>query len=110
MAKVAVSTSLPIREAKHLEIHPLAPLNANEIKNAVSIIRAQWPSGTDLHFKAITLQEPAKEEAAPFLEAEFYGQNLPNIDRRVFVTYYLRLTVRPLCIQVDYFRANKRIG
>lgn len=93
MSTEAVSTSLPVRTTKQSVVHPLAPLNADEIKNAVSLVHAQWPSNTDLHFKAITLQEPAKAEAVPYIEAEFNGYNLPSIDRRVFLTYYLRKTV-----------------
>ena len=94
MAKVAVSTSLPIRTAEHVDFHPLAPINADEIQNTVGLIRSQWPAETDLHFKQITLQEPAKAEMVHYLEADFHGYDLPQIDRRVVVTYYLRLTVR----------------
>lgn len=93
MATESISTSLPMRgPSKQTETHPLAPINASEISNAVSLIRAQWPQGQDLHFKAITLQEPAKAEMVPYLEAESSGSALPTIQRRVFVTYYLRKT------------------
>ncbi len=88
------SASLPVRTTKQSIIHPLAPISANEIEGAVAIIKFQWPTDTDLHFKAITLQEPAKAEAVPYIEAEFHGADLPHIDRRVFCTYYLRQTVR----------------
>jgi primary-amine oxidase len=88
-----VSTSLPIRAAKTDEVHPLAPISPDEVKNAVALVKAQWPANTDLHFKAITLQEPAKAEAVPYIEAEFHGYQLPQIDRRIFVSYYLRQTV-----------------
>lgn len=88
-----VSTSLPTRTAKTDEVHPLAPISPDEVKNAVALVRAQWPANTDLHFKAITLQEPAKAEAVPYIEAEFHGYQLPQIDRRIFVSYYLRQTV-----------------
>jgi hypothetical protein len=33
-----------------------------------------------------------------YIEAEFYGNQLPHIDRRVFVTYYLRQTVRQMSV------------
>lgn len=93
MATESISSAfLPVRTAKQSNIHPLAPINATEIENAVAIIKLQWPGDTDLHFKAITLQEPAKAEAVPYIEAEFHGGDLPHIDRRVFVTYYLRQT------------------
>ena len=88
-----MAASLPVREQKQNEVHPLAPVNAQEIEATAALIKGQWPSGTDLHFKALTLQEPAKAEMVPYLEADFLGQRLPHIDRRVFVTYYLRKTV-----------------
>ncbi|TKA23632.1 hypothetical protein B0A50_07466 [Salinomyces thailandicus] len=91
MATESVS-SLPIRAAKQTAIHPLAPLNADEIRAASALIRSQWPTGIDLHYKSVTLEEPAKAEAVPFLEAFHSGQNVPTIDRRVLVTYYLRKT------------------
>lgn len=114
MSTQAVETSLPVRVAKQNNVHPLAPLNADEIKNAVTLIRTQWPDNTDIHFKHITLEEPAKAECVPYLEAEFHGDQLPSIDRRVLVTYYLRKTnkfheaIANLSTQrVDY---NVRLG
>lgn len=83
---------LPIRTTTSSLVHPLAPIDAQEIKQAASFVRAQWPAGTDLHFKSITLQEPAKTETIPYLEAHISGQSLPKIDRRVTVTYYIRKT------------------
>ena len=88
-----VSTSLPTRAARRDDVHPLAPISADEIQNAVTLVKSQWPANTGLQFKAITLQEPAKSEAVPYIEAEFHGYDLPQIDRRVFVSYYLRQTV-----------------
>jgi len=87
------STSLPVRTSKQSVTHPLAPLSAQEIQAASSLIYNQWPENTDLQFKVITLNEPAKAEMVPYLEAEFQGQRLPNIDRRVMVAYYIRKTV-----------------
>lgn len=89
-----IESSLPVRTAAQSSTHPLAPVNAAEIKQAVSYVRAQWPADTDLHFKCITLQEPAKKEVVPYLEAEASGTTVPQIDRRVLVTYYIRRTVR----------------
>lgn len=95
MATESVSSaSLPLRPSAQAVAHPLAPLTGSEIHNASSLIKAQWPSGTDLHFKAVTLQEPSKADTVPFLEAEFHGWDLPQIERKVFVNYYLRSTVR----------------
>ena len=93
MATESISTSLPLRPAKQTDAHPLAPLSADEIRSAVSIIKSQWPANVDLHFKAVTLEEPAKAEAVPYVEAEFHGYDLPNIDRKAFLNYYIRLTV-----------------
>lgn len=87
------STSLPVRTSKQSVTHPLAPLSAQEIQAASSLIYNQWPENTDLQFKVITLNEPAKVEMIPYLEAEFQGQRLPSIDRRVMVAYYIRKTV-----------------
>ena len=93
-----VSTSSAKGAAYRSEVHPLAPINADEIQNAVALVKQQWPANTDLHFKALTLQEPAKAEAVPYIEAEFHGYDLPQIERRVFVSYYLRQTVLALLI------------
>lgn len=87
------NTSLPVRTSKATVAHPLAPLSAQEIQEASSLIRNQWPEKTDLQFKVLTLEEPAKAEMVPFLEAEFKGQGLPSIDRRVQIAYYIRKTV-----------------
>jgi len=87
-------SSLPVWAAKQSATHPLAPIDATEIRQAVSSVQSQWPAGTDLHFRSITLQEPAKKEVVPYLDASALGATLPQIDRRVFVTYYIRKTVR----------------
>jgi primary-amine oxidase len=87
------STSLPVRTSKTTVSHPLAPLSAQEIHEASSLIRNQWPEKTDLQFKVLTLEEPAKAEMVPFLEAEFKGQSTSSIDRRVSIAYYIRKTV-----------------
>jgi primary-amine oxidase len=87
------STSLPVRTSKTTVSHPLAPLSAQEIQEASSLIRNQWPEKTDLQFKVLTLEEPAKAEMVPFLEAEFKGQSTSSIDRRVSIAYYIRKTV-----------------
>ncbi|KZF21758.1 hypothetical protein L228DRAFT_221769 [Xylona heveae TC161] len=73
-------------------IHPLAPLSASEIVTGSKLIKELYPAETDIHFKAITLAEPAKQEAIPFLNAEHNGKPLPTIHRRAFVCYYIRNT------------------
>ena len=86
------STALPIRTTKQVNSHAFAPLSKYEINAAADFIRSQWPEGTDFQFKAVTLHEPAKSEAIPYLAAERNGQTTPSIDRRAFVNYYIRKT------------------
>lgn len=75
--------------------HPIGPLTASEISASSKLIKEQWPQGTDIQFKVITLKEPNKSELVPFLAAEHAGHTLPfeSIDRRSFVNYYIRNTV-----------------
>ena len=101
MATESIAAPPPVYTAKHSEIHPLAPISADEIQNAVSIIKSQWPADTKFQFKSVTLQEPAKAEIVPYIEAEFHGHDLPNIDRRIFVTYYIRNTVSSVNAQAE---------
>ena len=84
----------PVAEAlKQSVSHPLCPITASEIKNTAQLIRRLYPSKTELQFKAITLEEPLKAQLAPYLQAEHQGARLPKIDRKAFVSYYLRNTV-----------------
>ncbi len=84
----------PVNEAiKQIATHPLCPITASEIKRSAELIKRCWPSKTSFHFKAITLEEPAKTELVPYLDAEHKGSRLPHIDRRAFVSYYIRNTV-----------------
>ncbi|KAH6643583.1 copper amine oxidase [Boeremia exigua] len=87
-----IATDAAPRATKAVASHPLAPLSASEITTAASIIKASWPAHTDLHFKAITLQEPPKVEVLKYLEAEHAGSPLPGISRKAFVNYYIRNT------------------
>lgn len=73
--------------------HPLAPLSADEIKNAATLIRAFWPTNIDLLFKVITLEEPPKVEVIRFLEAEAKGETATFPARKASVAYYIRKTV-----------------
>lgn len=75
-------------------IHPLGPLSAEEISRSANLIRGAWPEGTKFQFKVITLSEPAKVQLIPYLDAEKKGQATSPIDRRSFVGYYIRNTVR----------------
>lgn len=78
--------------AKALSVHPFAPLSADEITYTASLVQAQWPEGTDLHFKTITLEEPPKAEVLPLLEKEHSGEPLPSLARKAFACYFIRRT------------------
>lgn len=86
------SSSLPIRTAKRVDSHPFAPLSRDELATASGLVQSQWPVGTDLQFKAVTLEEPAKVEAVPYLAALRNGDSPASIDRKAFVNYYIRKT------------------
>ena len=88
------------KSAGAVQQHPLGPLTANEITESARLIRAVWPSNTDIQFKSITLQEPDKSELVPFLEAEHGGRQAAKIERRAFVVYYIRNTVSVLFAKV----------
>lgn len=81
------------QETKALPSHPLAPLSSAEITAAAAIIKASWPAHTDLHFKAVTLEEPPKSEVLGYLDAEHNSKSLPVIGRQAFLNYYIRNTV-----------------
>lgn len=93
MSLQTATDSLPVRTSRRTSAHPFAPLSGDEIRTAASLIQGQWPENIDLQFKAVTLEEPVKAEAIPFLQAERSGQRLPSIDRKAFVNYYVRKTV-----------------
>ena len=89
----------------HSVAHPLCPLSGSEISTTSEIIRSVWPENTDLRFKVITLEEPSKHDLAPYIEAEHSGARLPQLERRVFVTYYIRNTVSSIT-SIAMNRAN----
>ena len=79
--------------AKRASIHPLSPLTSREIVKSAELIRGIYPQKTNLQFKIVTLQEPEKAQLIPFLESEHRGAQVPRIDRKAFVNYYIRNTV-----------------
>ena len=79
---------------QQLPSHPLCPLTAAEIRTAAEAVKAMYSGRPDIHFKILTLDEPEKALLVPFLDAEHAGRQLPQIDRKVFVAYYIRNTVR----------------
>ncbi|MCJ1240084.1 hypothetical protein MMC14_008084 [Varicellaria rhodocarpa] len=78
--------------AKRASIHPLSPLTSREIVKSAELIRGIYPQKTNLQFKIVTLQEPEKAQLIPFLESEHRGAQVPRIDRKAFVNYYIRNT------------------
>ena len=78
---------------KQIPAHPLCPITAAEIKQSAHLIKRLYPAKTDFSFKAITLEEPDKAQLVPYLDAEHSGGRLPYIERKIFVSYYLRNTV-----------------
>lgn len=90
--------------------HPLGPLTAAEIKESTRLIKASWPSNTNLQFKVITLREPTKSELVPFLTAEHAGQSTPTIDRKSFVVYYIRNTVSTSLQRLDHLTDTIILG
>jgi len=88
-----LATDAAPRTAKTVPSHPLAPLSAEELRTAASIIKASWPARTDLHFKVVTLQEPPKAEVVKYLDAEHGNKPLPAVSRKAFINYYIRHTV-----------------
>ena len=82
-----------IGAAKQAQIHPLSPLTSSEISASAGFIKGLYPPKTDLLFKTITLEEPAKALVAPYLDAEHVGRAAGRIDRKAFINYYIRNTV-----------------
>ncbi|KAL9634222.1 MAG: hypothetical protein Q9164_004221 [Protoblastenia rupestris] len=76
----------------HTAEHPLCPLTASEIKKSAELVRSIFPARPEIQFKAITLEEPEKAVLAPYLDAEHAGKRVPRIERKAFVSYYIRNT------------------
>ena len=96
MSTEQISTVAELGWAKQVAVHPLSPLTPSEIARAADFTRNLYPSSIKLQFKAVTLEEPEKSRLVPYLDAEHGGRRLPSIDRKAFVSYYIRNTVSPL--------------
>ncbi|KAL3423343.1 copper amine oxidase [Phlyctema vagabunda] len=94
--------------------HPLGPLTAAEITESARIIKGLWPGATDIQFKSITLQEPKKTDLVPFLTAEHGASQLPTVERRSFVVYYIRNTDKLheaiVSLSLGKVESNLRLG
>lgn len=85
----------PVAQAvKQISDHPLCPLTASEIERAGAAVKGIYSGSPEIQFKVITLEEPEKALLVPFLDAEHAGSKLPKLERRAFVSYYLRNAVR----------------
>lgn len=93
MSTHQVSWSPSVVASTKVASHPLSPLSAFEISRSSQLMRALYPSHTDLHFKVVTLEEPKKAQLIPYLDAEHHGGTRPPLDRKAFVCYYIRNTV-----------------
>jgi primary-amine oxidase len=82
-------------------VHPLDPLSADEITAASAAIRGSYPAGSPIHFKAITLEEPAKSSIVACLDAEHGGSSLPPIPRQAYVLYTMSNTNKTFEAIVD---------
>ncbi|KZT55201.1 hypothetical protein CALCODRAFT_518892 [Calocera cornea HHB12733] len=72
------------------ELHPFDPLTPTEIRNTVSILKAQFPD-VPLRFKVIELLEPTKADVIPYIEAERLGTPLPPKPTRLTFSYFHRM-------------------
>ena len=94
MSTQTLSYTSPIKTAEFPVPHPLSPLTSREIAKASALSKGLYPPHTDLQFKVVALEEPEKAQLVPYLEAEHAGRRPPSLDRRAFICYYLRHTVR----------------
>jgi len=71
-------------------LHPFDPITPGEIQLAVRILESAFP-GVSLRYKRIDLQEPAKNEVIPYLEAERRGDIRPRKPARLLAAMFHRL-------------------
>lgn len=72
-------------------MHPLDPLTAAEITATAKIVQSVNPKGS-VHFKNISLLEPAKRELRRYLAAERSNDPVSALTRRASSLYYHRGT------------------
>lgn len=115
------TVQLPHHSSSIVPTHPLCPLTASEITTSAQLLRDSYPAEIKLQFKAITLQEPPKNEVVEYLAAEHANKQTQPITRRSFVAYYIKNTVSSHpslshshihsvesseILATDYFRTN----
>ncbi len=82
--------------------HPLDPLSPNEIITAATILRSAYPVDSPIHFKAVTLNEPAKHLVIPYLDAEHKGSALPVVPRTAYILYVTVNTHKTFEAVIDF--------
>ncbi|EHA52316.1 peroxisomal copper amine oxidase [Pyricularia oryzae 70-15] len=82
--------------------HPFDPLGPQEIAHAASIVRKAHVD-SQLAFRAITLQEPAKDEMITFLEAEASSKTSSNKrpDRLARVQVFVQNMLHDIIVNLD---------
>jgi hypothetical protein len=63
-----------------MPVHPLSDLSFAETKQGAELIR-ELHAGAQIVFKAITFEEPRKEQVLQYFDAERNGSVLPSIPR-----------------------------
>jgi primary-amine oxidase len=78
--------------------HPLDPLSADEIRQAVGILAGAGRAGPATRFVSVSLREPAKDEVASFLPGQAFGREafIVVLEPREHMTYeaVVSITVR----------------
>ncbi|MDX2273390.1 MAG: primary-amine oxidase [Cyanobacteriota bacterium] len=76
----------PLKPSLSPPTHPLDPLTAEEIRQAVHLLRQTYPIDKQWRFATVTLQEPNKQSVMAF------DQGDPSPERRAFVLLLHRQT------------------
>ncbi|OQV00604.1 Copper amine oxidase, N2 domain-containing protein [Cladophialophora immunda] len=82
-------------------LHPLDPITANEIEETARLIKSKYAEGA-VHFKSISILDPAKKALLPYLAAERAGKSpLPTIPRRTKAVWVLLGSYDCFCASVN---------
>lgn len=80
--------------------HPLDPLAASEITKVSDLLKSKYP-GQSLHFKAIAIIEPPKDQLREYVQAERSGNAVLALARRATALYYHRGTANKFSATVN---------
>ncbi|KAH7150663.1 copper amine oxidase-like protein [Fusarium sp. MPI-SDFR-AT-0072] len=111
------SATLSASAAKMLpaKLHPFSQLTAAEIKRTSQIVQALHHANASLVYACITLDEPEKNLALAYLQAEHDNRTVrPTVDRRASATYYVkgnpRLHEAVVNLTKDQVVSNQMLG